>query len=722
MTGLPTALAQVRPLYEIPDDDLVGEVLVPAMSHAEEVWIGSGYFSSRCLAQVAPGLAAFIERSEAPLKLLISPEISPEDHEAIEKGITTRQDLVDRLAAELFGDDGFSESALVEHTRECFSYLIAARRLELRFVLMDGGIYHKKQWLIREGEAWVAVHGSANATSRGLLVNGEQMTVDRAWCDGATAESRVKMLVGQWERQWTNEHPHSITLGASGGLAFAGSGNSPGQVPTVHDFWEAWRRDHDAGLEPALPSGTRPPAPKLLAVPAGLEWRTGRYSHQGVAVDAFLQAGGRGVLAIATGGGKTRTALIASVEAQRRHAGPMLVIVLVPSRPLMLQWADDVRGFGVEPILPGALSRSQRRGRLQEAEIALGIGTPRTEVMVVTNSLLTQDDDIRQLLARLHVQVQVVLIGDEMHNLGAPKVFEALPDRADLRLGLSATPVRQYDPDGTDKLFEYFGPPVFEFGLGEAINAGCLTPYEYHLHEVAMSDRELDKWTELTEELARAGFKADDDGRVIVPTVKGERLLRERRAVLEQAAAKIGILREVLQDMGPSNVQRCLVYTSAKGAVLDQRRQIEQVNEMLSALGIISHQFTSEETTKRDAAQWLEAFGRGDYQVLTAMKVLDEGIDIPQTDTAFLLASSAVRREWVQRRGRILRKVPGKTLARLHDFIVVPPNPESREGTSILKGELRRAKEFASLAENEWDDSGPRAIISRYDALTWTGM
>ena len=716
MPELLTALAEADSVYEIPDDDLIGEVLVPAMSHAEEVRIGSGYFSSKCLAQVAPGLAGFIERSEAPLKLLISPEVSPEDREAIKKGLTTEQALVDHLAEDIFSDGGLTESALVEHTRACFAYLIAVQRLELRFVLMESGMYHKKQWLIRGGDAWIAVHGSGNATSRGLLVNGEQMTVDKAWSDGPVAQRRVRKLVAQWQRQWEDRHPRSLTLSASAGLQFAGRGSRPGRPPTIDDFWEAWRRDHAAGLEPELPIGASRAPQKLLDVPTGLEWRTGQYAHQGEAVDAFLQAEGRGVLAIATGGGKTKTALIASVQAQHQHAGPMLVIVLVPSRPLLRQWADDIRAFGISPILPGAAQGPERRKQLQEVEAALLVGNPRTEVMVVTNNLFAQSDDIRELLHRLPPETRVFLIGDEMHRLGAPKVSEALPERADLRLGLSATPVRQYDPDGTDKLFAYFGTPVFEFGLAGAIRTGCLTPYEYHLHEVSMSDGELDKWLELTEQLRKAGFAVDDDGRTVVPSAKAERLLRQRRAVLEQASAKVGLLRELLLNIGPSSIERCLIYTSAKELVFDRPRQIEQVNQMLSALGIISHQFTSEETAYRDADGWLEAFGRGDYQVLTAMKVLDEGIDIPQTDTAFLLASSAVEREWVQRRGRILRRAPGKTLAKLHDFIVVPPGADLSAHQSILKSELRRAEEFAGLAENEWDEGGPRSVIERLES------
>ena len=560
MTGLPTALTQVEPVYEIPDDDLIGEVLVPALAHASEVWIASGYFSSRCLAQVAPGLAAFITQSEAPLKLLISPEISPDDRDAIEKGVTTRQEWVDRVAAELFGNSGFSESALVQHTRECFAYLIAVQRLELRFVLMDTGMYHKKQWLVGDGDTFVAIHGSGNATSRGLLVNGEQMTVDRAWCDGPAAKRRVEKLVEQWVRQWENEHGRSLTLQASEGLRFAGRGSRAGRAPTVDDFWEAWRRDHAAGLEPELPKGARPSQEKLLEVPAGLEWRTGQYRHQGVAVDAFLRAEGRGVLAIATGAGKTRTALIASVEAQHRNPGPMLVIVLVPSRPLMLQWRDDIRDFGIEPVLPGTVGPVGRRRRLQEIEVALSVDSPRTEVMIVTNALFARDEAIQELLDRLPEQVQVIFIGDEMHNLGAPTVFASLPQRADLRLGLSATPIRQYDPDGTDRLFEYFGQTAYEFDLGDAIRAGCLTPYEYYLHPVTLSAEEVDKWMELTEELRRAGFKFDDDGQSVTPSEKAQRLLRDRRAVIEQAAAKVGRLRTLFEEMGPPSIQRCLVY------------------------------------------------------------------------------------------------------------------------------------------------------------------
>jgi len=228
----------------------------------------------------------------------------------------------------------------------------------------------------------------------------------------------------------------------------------------------------------------------------------------------------------------------------------------------------------------------------------------------------------------------------------------------------------------------------------------------------------MDKYIELTEELMRAGFRRSDDGQTIVANAQIERLLRQRRAVLEQATTKLAVLLALLEKAEPERIERTLIYTSAKPTVLANSRQIDEVTALLSDLGIVSHQLTSVETSSGAAPALLEAFGRGDYQVLTAMKVLDEGVDIPQTHTAYLLASSTVRREWVQRRGRILRRHAGKQRAVLHDFLVTPPDPADRDGRAVLRGEIARAEEFTSLADNEWDSDGPRSILSDYeDAL-----
>ena len=315
-------------------------------------------------------------------------------------------------------------------------------------------------------------------------------------------------------------------------------------------------------------------------------------------------------------------------------------------------------------------------------------------------------------MEELPSSVTKLLIADEVHNLGAKSFRDNLPLFFDLRIGLSATPVRQYDPDGTDELFGFFGgPPRYEFSLKDAIQAGCLVPYKYYLHLVEFEPDEMERYEDLTDQLVRAGFRADDEGRTVGMSDRVAKLLRDRRALVEQAKGKISSLESQLKIIGSDQVRRTLVYTSAKPTAGDRSRQITGVNRVLQELNIIAHQYTSEETGTLHSRGILDRFASGDYQVLTAMKVLDEGVDIPETDTAFLLASSTVEREWVQRRGRILRQAPGKVVADLHDFIVIPPDLDSAASKSLLSSELRRASAFADVSENEFDPGGPNATI-----------
>jgi superfamily II DNA or RNA helicase len=714
-SSLIEATKDVEPLYQIPDDDLVGEVLIPAMAAADEARIGVGFFSSHCFAQIAPGLADFLADSDRHLSLLLSPEIDEADREALERGTRSPDEVVRDLERRLFADALVSASALVQHTLDCLAYLVAAGRLRARFALMPRGQYHKKKWLLRAATEWLAIHGSGNATMGGMLVNGEQMTVDRPWADGSAAQIRVAKLVGGWERDWNNENSHVLAVEIVDGLRIIGKGRDKQFVPTIEDFWRAWHADHMRGLEPALPPGVTMEPPPLLRIPDGVEWETGLYQHQGVAIGTFLDAGSRGILAIATGGGKTQTSLITAVTEQDRHTGPMLVMIIVPTAPLMRQWVDVVRRFGVEPAVPSTLTVPKRRVWIEELKASLATKSNYTSVVLCTQQLFIRDGAVREAIDSLSPRVLTMLIGDEVHNLGAPMFLQLAPQRFAIRLGLSATPSRQYDEAGSIQLFDYFGPPIYEFTLADAIAAGCLTPYKYYLHEVRLTPDEFAAYVDLSRQLRRKGFTRQDDGSADGLDDQIEHLLRKRRAVLEQASGKIGALEALLIETGIRNVARTLIYVSAKQQVIGGSKQLHEANALLRRLGIRFHEFTNAETGRRGSERYLEAFGSGEYQALTAMKVLDEGIDLPETDTAYILASSTVRREWVQRRGRILRRAEGKAHAALHDFIVLPPDDGAGEGRGILTGELARAREFAGAAENEYDPGGPRTVISRLE-------
>ena len=713
---------RVLPVYQIPDQDLVGEVLVPAMSLCDEVRIEAGFFSSRCLAQIAPGLASFVNETSSSLKLMASPEVSLEDQKAIRRGVRDPQSVLDEAMVKLFEEARLSESAIERHTVDTLAYLVASRRLLMRVVLMERGMYHRKIWLFGSGDKWLAVHGSGNATERGLLVNGEQMSIDRPWMEGGPSEKRVGIFLDQWERRWNNQSGTSLAIEVDRAIALLRDHAQP-DPPSAADFWQAWRKDRALGLEPELPPGyAAEPMHHRLSVPMSLEWRDGKYAHQGRAVDALLAHAGVGILSIATGGGKTRTALIATAELQHFNAGHLCVVIVAPSRPLVRQWTRDVLEFGINPIVLTGMNPTARLQELERLSIAFRTARPRTEVLIMTNALFAKaKSKEREWLERLPDSVARVLIADEVHNFGSASFLGNQPEYFEHRIGLSATPVRQFDPDGTDRLFEYFGgPPVFEFSLRDAIASGCLVPYRYYMHVVKLNSAEMEYYEDLTMQLAKAGFMIDDDGRTVGLTQRVERLLRRRRALVEQASSKLNALEQILKGMNPSSITKTLIYTSGKETVPNMTKQITLVNRMLQNLPITSIQLTSQETGSSRARAILSSFGTGDYQILTSMKVLDEGIDIPQTDTAFLLASSTVRREWIQRRGRILRNAPGKSVAHLHDFIVIPPDAGTPSGASLLRSELRRAYEFADLAENEFDAHGPNSTIRNLEALLRT--
>ena len=457
--SFPAHFKLVSPTYEIPTQDLVGEVLVPAMRVCEEVRIEAGFFSSRCLAQVAAGLAAFVNDTKGKLRLMASPEISEEDQDAIVRGVTDPQTVLELAMDRLFESARLSASAIERHAVETLAFLVASGRLEMRVVLMARGMYHKKIWLFRSADQWLAVHGSGNATERGLLLNGEQMSVDRAWMDGLRSSERVEMFLTQWSKKWDNQGTDSMTVDVGQSLQFLRT-HARLTPPTMDDFWEAWRKDHDAGLEPALPHNySEAPISQRLRVPDWLEWREGTFAHQGPAVDAVIEHGG-GILSIATGGGKTKTALIASTEIQDDRDGHLCVVILAPSKPLIRQWASDVRDFGLEPVVLTGMDPVKRLEELDRLSIAFGTSQPRTEVLLMTNSLFNQKGSpVREWLERQRELVGRVLIGDEVHNLGASSFRKNQPEFFEHRIGLSATPIRQYDPDGTHQLFDFFGGP-----------------------------------------------------------------------------------------------------------------------------------------------------------------------------------------------------------------------------------------------------------------------
>ena len=694
-----------KSLYIVPRDNYVDEVLVSSLKQSRSLDCMFGFFGSTALKSIAPGLAEYLIRSAKPMRLVVSPNISEADMRALREGVSTPSIVLEARLKELLGEAKLSTNALVRHTLVCLAYMLSTKRLLVRVAwLRDGSLFHPKVWFFRDGQNTVVAHGSSNFTDAGLGRNHEQISIDASW-DGGRAEETIAALAEEFDALWTGSRDYVLSLDLPVAIEHDLIREyNPQAPPTVDDFKRAW--EEDAGtieqLTLQIPSFQKKSNVKLT-IPSHLDLNHGPFAHQGKALAAWESAGRRGILSMATGSGKTITALAGAAGLQK-EVDALLVVISAPYKPLVSQWIDEVAAFGVRPLRVSG-SSAERAHRLDIAVRGLQVGVSKIEVVVATEDFLTSEN-FRRVFDALPESITSLLIADEVHNLGKQSFVSRTPDRFDYRLGLSATPERQYDPEGTAALFAFFGPSVFEFSLGEAIGV-CLVPYNYHIHQVELGDKEFEEWMSLTERLRRKGFKGDadpsDSGRL---SKEIERLLFARRRVIESAENKVDVLQRILQRRSRNEIKHVLVYATDKN-----RAQLQAVNDMLQhGLKLTIHELTARQTANRaSAAALLDRFAAGDYNALTCMRVLDEGVDVPQVSEAFILASNTVRRQWVQRRGRILRKCDaiGKEVAHLHDFIVVPPNARDTSARSILKGELDRAREFAELAANGGTPGGP---------------
>ena len=690
------SLSQVRPLYMLPADPLVEEVLIPSFQSASSVSCMVGFFSSTILAELAPGLATFVNSSEGTFRLIVCPILSEEDRRAIESGFAQPSDLAQKVLENLL----ITEDRIQEHTLDCLTWLLRAGRIEIKVALMRDALFHPKVWLFRDQDEVVAVHGSSNLTLSGIRKNVEQIAVSKSWED-SNQRYITQKLTDQFSALWEDSDDNCIVVDIPSAirerLFKTHKTISP---PTESDLNDLYRRvsSYVRGASTTYQSEI-----KRFEIPPWLQYEEGPFDHQGKAVRAWCEAGHNGVLEMATGSGKTIAAMICSHRLYE-STKPLLIVVAAPYVPLIQQWCDEIVTFGIRPInlteANGPRGRARALGRLRRQ---LQSGASDAEAVVVSHRTLS-DPRFQAELARF--SCTTLLIADEAHNLGSEGFIANPPVFFDHRLGLSATPVRQYDKDGTEALLDFLGPVVFRFSLEDAIGK-CLVEYDYFVHSVALTNDEMDRWYEFTERIRANSWRQERDGS---PDDYLTKLLRDRRAILETAENKIAALEEVIDHADLPHLRHTLIYTSDK-----EPRQLEAVNRLLSDRNILFHQLTYEETADREQTRRiLQSFQEGTLRVLTAKRVLDEGVNIPQIKKAFILASTTVERQWVQRRGRLLRKCEeiGKTHSEVHDFVVVPPNMDDDVRT-LIRSELDRVQEFANLARNAGKPDGPLSEIDR---------
>ncbi len=431
--------------------------------------------------------------------------------------------------------------------------------------------------------------------------------------------------------------------------------------------------------------------PKL---PEDLELR----SYQQQAISNWFKNQGRGTLKMATGSGKTITALAIACQLYQQ-IGLQVLVIICPFRHLVTQWGRECEKFNLQPILAcESIHRWQSKFSYQLARV----NTKQQQFLTVitTNETLITPGFQSQLK---YLPDRTLIIGDEVHNLGAKKRESSLPRNVGLRLALSATPERHYDEVGTQSILDYFGDILQpEFTLKDAIDCGALVHYLYYPILVELTEAESEQYLKLTRAITRKliyknhnipGNSDELDTPDLTP------LLMQRARLIGAAANKLVALKTLMA--GRLNTSHTLFYCGDGSSNTTQ--QLTAVTHLLGQeLGYRVNTYTST-TSLIDREQLRAQFESGALQGLVAIRCLDEGIDIPAIKHAIILASSTNPRQFIQRRGRILRPDIGKDRATLYDMVVLPPELD-RETLSIernlLKKELLRLIEFADLADN----------------------
>jgi superfamily II DNA or RNA helicase len=389
----------------------------------------------------------------------------------------------------------------------------------------------------------------------------------------------------------------------------------------------------------------------------------------------------------------------------------LLTVITTPYGHLTRQWIRNAETYGVcAQHLVADASNPGWKDELADALLDMRNQIRPQIVLFTTHTTFGTEDFVRLVKES---DAPVLLVADEVHGIGAPERRNGLVSEYTYRLGLSATPKRWFDEEGTAMIYDYFGPVVYEFSLyrgihelNETTNLTYLVPYEYIPHFVELNDQEAIEYRSVTEKIAKRFFAIKDKTKRLESL---ELLYFERARILDDAAAKYQELGRILDEIG--HVQNCLIYCSP--------RQLPIVQDILNDRNIVQHKFTMEEGVtpseaydgKSEREYILDRFAEGKYRALVAMRCLDEGVDVPPARIAILMASSSNPREFIQRRGRILRRYENKSHATIYDIIVLPTITPSQNADSvdkdierkIMKGEMDRFKEFANDADNSVD-------------------
>ncbi len=672
--------------YRTGTDNFVDDFYKKAFSHSIEYHRAVGYFRSSSLEAFGATLQNFLHRN-GKIKLITSVELTEADSNAIEEGMSKQEVCENRIQSII--EDEFQEN--IGDGVSKLAKLLEIGRLEIKIALPTSGrgIYHEKVGLFFDEENnYIAFSGSANESTNAFENNYECIEVFTSWNEQSRAEKKKIHFESLW-----NETNNDVL---------------------VFNFSEALKRkilQKVKEFSPIIYDSNLIESPNVLAgyqkknIPTIPTWLHLR-DYQKEAINLWIKNDGLGLWAMATGSGKTITSLAGATHVLNSLDKFVPILVIVPYMHLVEQWASEGQNFNIDFIKCN--SDYGNWEKKLNSTITDSLHDDKVLIPILTTTGTYKTKRFQEQIKKLN---NILLIVDEAHNFGARDIRKYYIENTRFRLGLSATPKRHMDDEGSEAILEYFGDVIYTYDLKDAIKDGNLTPYYYYPIFVNLTEEEEEEYFELSEKISKMiayGQEIDD------PNSSLKILLLKRARIIASARNKIKALKELLKSEDLINSKRNLFYTASKIEKDDnsfELRMVDKIVALLRDMGMQVNKFTADEN--KDQRKYLIDKLSNDFiDGLVAIRCLDEGVDIPSVERAFILSSSSNPKEFIQRRGRVLRqsKKTGKKYAYIYDFIVIPNIESGNIDISTLNMERKylekefiRFQEFVELAENIYE-------------------
>ena len=696
-----------------------------------------GFFSSSAISILANGFATFLYNG-GKMRLIINDILTENDKNAIAKGINSEMSLpyfdlsdIENIYETLSERD--------KHFFDCISWLIRNNRIEIKIISpQEGlGISHTKSGVFYDGINVVGFDGSCNFSRTALIDNIESLTVSCDW-DGSIEIAKINAIQKEIEQiiqekdttvsyvsveniktQLTNiAENKSLTDLLESEYNILQKHSQHITSVSIHKALEKAKDRLEAIIE-KVKNTNKCESTFTISTPC-FPYPSGPREYQIAAFENWKSNTQKGLFAMATGTGKTITSLNCLLEIYKK-TGCYKALILVPTITLVEQWEKECAKFNFGNVIKVCSKYSGWQTSLSNIRM-LELSNPdnkQSYIIISTYASFIRSDNFIEL--NQLPKKKLLLIADEAHNMGSGRIVKRLNDIKYLRrIGLSATPERQFDEEGNIRLMDFFGCDssyTFEYSMEEAIQKGALCKYYYYPHLVKLTDDEMAEYIELSHRIATIINREDEDSKEIL-----KRLLLKRKQIIHKARNKKDVFRNILKEHldKTGTLKYTLVYVpegnkpddytadifDSYDTIKDDEDTVHLINEYTSIVRdlnphIVVRQFTSE-SSDRDAM--LKDFANGSIDVLTSMKCLDEGVDVPRSELAIFCASTGNPRQFIQRRGRVLRTHKEKRFAVIHDLVVIPDNnfdPSCQEiEKNLVSNEIRRVRDFAILSEN----------------------